>query len=240
MNPNRVFKFPRALIENRDNLQPSTISVATLIYANVNKHRNYRNSLKNIAALTHRDEKTVGQAIAELEAAGYLLKLRNYVYSRELDQMIYAQTTYHIVTPVTADYTLIPYSWLKHDLTPCTLQVLLVCRMFMVREKSRAYPSIRKLTDTAKVAKSTVCKAIKKVAELGILVLEHCKKENGAYTSNSYVIVKQIRESAIELLTGRYGQTWNEPQCSPISLWNYLSINTRNPQDEGVVRYFLN
>jgi DNA-binding Lrp family transcriptional regulator len=180
MNPNRVFKFPRALIENRDNLQPSTISVAALFYANMNKHRNYRNSLKNIAALTHRDEKTVRQAVTELEAAGYLLKFRNYVYSRELDQMVYAQTMYHIVTPVTADYTLIPYSWLKYELTPCTFQVLLVCRMFMIKEESRSYPSIRKLTDTARVAKSTVCKAIKKVTELGILVLEHCKKENGA------------------------------------------------------------
>lgn len=200
MRYNQLFKMPNELITNEKNLHPSTIGVALILYAYMNKHRKFTNSLKNIATMAHRCQDTVRQAVAELESAGYIKKFQNYIYSRESEQNIYAQSTYHIIHPVQEDYTLVPYSWLDHALTPCTMQVLLSCRMFMVKEKSRSFPSIRKIAASIQVAKSTVCDAIKTVAQMCILVVESCKKEDGAYSCNSYHMLKRIHDQAVELL----------------------------------------
>lgn len=169
----KVFKLPNCLIRNQSNFSPSTIGVAEIIYAFMNKHRKFTCSLKKIAQHSHRCEDTVRQAISQLEHAGYIKRIRNWRYSEIQDRNIYAQTTYYVIQPVEDEYTLIPYSWLQHEFSPCTLQVLRICRMFMVKEPNRSYPSIRNIAAAAGIAKATVCRAMKEIVRLGLLVVEH-------------------------------------------------------------------
>ena len=205
----------------------------------MNKHRKFTNSLKNIADMSFRCVDTVRQAVEDLEKAGFITKTQNFHFSNVHGKNIYAQTTYRVIRPVRENYTLVPYSWLKLELTPCTLQVLLSCRMFMIKEGRRSYPSIRKLSARIGVAKSTVCHAFKRIAELGILIVEHCKKGNGAYTSNSYHMVAQVNGKDVQLLAEGYVPSKTESLCSPISLWHYSSTVDTNSQDTGVVSFFL-
>lgn len=224
-----VFKLPNAIISNCDNLHASTIRVAAVLYANMNKHRGFTNSIEHIATLAHCCKDTVCQAVEELERAGYLQRFQNYTYSKKHGRSIYAQTTYRIIHSVETDYTLVPYAWLRINLTHCSFHVLLSCRMFMIEEQNRSYASIRKIAALIGVGKSTVCQAIKMIAALGILIVERCKKENGAYTSNSYHMVKHSCKKAVELLTGIHSQQLPKPanclttenQRTPISLYEY-------------------
>lgn len=203
MMHNPCFKMPNELIVNTGNLQPSAIGVAAVLYAYMNRHRSFTNSIQNIAKLACRCEDTVCQAVEQLEQEGFIKRLRNYAYRLELGRNVFAQTTYRILRPVEKDYTLIPYSWVGLDMSPCAYQTLLACRMYMIKDETRAYPSLRKISGLIRIAKSTVCNAMKRIGELGILVIEHCKKENGAYTSNSYHMVKRVVEKAAHLFGRR-------------------------------------
>lgn len=185
----RVFKLPNSIILNANNLHPSAIGVALVLYANMDKHRKFTNSLENIAAMSFKCKDTVRQAIEELETAGYIKKTQKYVQKERFGRIVYDRATYCIVNPVEYDYTLIPYTWLYHELTPCTLQVLLVCRMFMIKEKERSFPSLRRIAKLIRISKSTVCNALASIAELGILLVEHCMKRNEGFTSNSYYMI---------------------------------------------------
>lgn len=185
----KVFKLPNSIILNTSNLHPSTIGVALVFYANMNKHRKFTNSLENIASMSFKCKDTVRQAIEELEAAGYIKKTQKYLPKERFGRIAYDRATYCILNPVEDDYTLIPYTWLYHELTPCTLQVLLACRMFMIKEKERSFPSLRKIAKLIRISKSTVCNALACIAELGILLVEHCMKQNEGFTSNSYYMI---------------------------------------------------
>lgn len=185
----KVFKLPNSIILNTNNLHPSTIGVALVFYANMDQHRKFTNSLENIADMSFKCKDTVRQAVEELESAGYIKKTQNYMPLERFGRTAYGRATYHIIKPVEDDYTLVPYTWLHHALTPCTLQVLLVCRMFMIKEKERSFPSLRKVATLIRVSKSTVCNALKCIAELGILLVEHCQKKNEGLTSNSYYMI---------------------------------------------------
>jgi len=196
----KVFRLPNAIIQNSDNLHPSTISVAQVFYANMGKHRKFTNCLANIAAMSFKCVDTVRQAVEELVKAGYIKKVYNFIYSDALGKNIYARTTYCILKPVEEDYTFVPYAWLKQDLTPCTMQVLLTCRMFMIKSKTRSYPSLRKISALIRVSKSTVCNALACIAELGILLIEPCQKENKAYSSNSYHMIHHISDMNVRPL----------------------------------------
>jgi len=202
----KVFKLPNSLITNQSNLSPSAIGVAEIFYAFMNKHRKFTGSLKKIAQLSYRCEDTVSQDVSQLEKAGYIKIIRNWRYSQEYARNIYTATTYYVIHPVEKDYTLIPYSWLQHKLTPCTLQVTRICRMFMVKEPNRSYPSLRNIADTARIAKSTVCRAMKDIMHLGILLVKRCEKENGAFACNSYHILKKIKQATTPDLTNRHKQ----------------------------------
>lgn len=185
----KVFKLPNSIILNTQNLHPSTIGVALVFYANMNKQREFTNSLENIAAMSFKCKDTVRQAVEELESAGYIRKQQNYMPVKCFGRTAYDRATYHVLKPVEGGYTLVPYKWLSHALTPCTLQVLLACRMFMIKEKERSFPSLRKVAALIKVSKSTVCNALACIADLGILLVEHCRKQNEGFTSNSYYLI---------------------------------------------------
>lgn len=185
----KVFKLPNSIILNTNNLHPSTIGVALVFYANMNKHREFTNSLENIAAMSFKCKDTVRQAIEELESAGYIKKTQKYMPIERFGRTAYDRATYCILKPVEGDYTLVPYTWVGYELTSCTLQVLLACRMFMIKQNERSYPSLRKVASHIKVSKSTVCKALMCIAELGILLVEHCIKHNEVHTSNSYYMI---------------------------------------------------
>lgn len=202
----KVFKMPNSLIKNLDNFYPSTIGIAGFFYSSMSKHRKFTYSLKRLAVLSHRDEDTARQAVGQLEQAGYIKRCRNFIYSASHGRSIYAQATYQTLHPVKDGYTLIPYFWIKYKLTPCTMQILLVCRMFMVKQKDRAHPSTRKIALTARVAKSSVHRALKEIVSLSILIIERCKKENGVYTSNWYFILKKCTQVAVSNLTSNHSQ----------------------------------
>lgn len=184
----KVFKLPNALIRNEDNLAPSAIGVAQVLYANMNRQGRFTASIQRIAARSHRCPDTVRQALAQLEQAGYIRKIRNWKYSQEHGHCVFAATTYQILRMPDRDFTLVPYRWLRSDLTACAVQVLLVCRMHMRKEPNRAYPSIRRMAAVAGLAKATICRALNQIVCLGLLVKEFCKKATGTFSCNSYFL----------------------------------------------------
>ena len=226
MSNNKVFKFPNALIRNEHNLHPSTIAVALVIYGKMNKHRLFTNSQKNIAKMAKCCDTTVRQAMKELESCGFLSTIPNYHYDTKMGRKIYDQTTYMVKNAVLEDYTFVPYLWLRYTISPSTMQVLLICRSYMRVGSYRVYPSRSKLQAISRLAKSTVGTAIRIIKELGILVIQQCRKKDGGFTSNSYYMVHEIEQKQAEACATNTNQLfiikWNKATTpSPTALLSY-------------------
>lgn len=180
----KSFKFPNVIIFDAD-LTPSAKLAAAVIFRNRNCLGTYRKSLDGIARDSGLSVPTVRKALKLLEQKGYISHQRNYTCSKELNRMVYDQTTYHCSLDFSGGFTMIPCDLLDFDLTPSFFAVALLIFQQM-GNKNRAWPKINDIAKALNIGRATVCRALAAIRSLGVLLVQHCIKKSGAYTSNSY------------------------------------------------------
>lgn len=203
-------KTPNTLIEDLTMHHSSKrVAVAMLFYARRNGE--FRETCESLAKKTGRrrdkdgTEKngcspaTVQQAVAELEAGGYLRKNRNYRYSKGLCRPVYAANSYEFTPDWSRGYTLIPASILKLPLTSAEFCVLLYLYRCAGRD-GRAFPSLRHIMGVLKnqmirglgMAKSTVIRALKRLEELRVFIKTSCVTRAGDHSMNTYLLTGMV------------------------------------------------
>lgn len=144
-------------------------------------------------------EATVLQALAELEAGGFIKKKRNWRFSYGLGRAVFASNTYKLRLDFSDGYTLISSAILDMDLTPAAFCVLL----FLYRcagRTGRAYPSIRYIAGAWKektgkglyMAKATVLRALKSLVKLQAIYKCYCETKAGNFCNNSYFMTDMV------------------------------------------------
>lgn len=144
-------------------------------------------------------EATVLQALAELEAGGFIKKKRNWRFSYGIGSAVFSSNTYKLRLDFSNGYTLISSAILDMDLTPAAFCVLL----FLYRcagRTGRAFPSIRYIAGAWKektgkglyMAKATVLRALKSLAKLQAVCKCYCKTKEGDFGNNSYFMTDMV------------------------------------------------
>lgn len=178
------FKFPNEIAPDSD-LNYTSKKVAAIMYRYRNCLGAYRKSLKGIANAGRLSVPTVRKALKLLERKGYVSHKRNYIYSKELKRVVYDQTTYHCSLDFSKGFTMVPCELLDFDLTPAQFTASLFIYQQM-GNTNRAWPKINDIAETLHMGRVTVCRALSAIRSLGVFLVRHCIKRNGAYTSNSY------------------------------------------------------
>ena len=177
------------------NLRASTKRVAFALFAYRNKANTLCRSLKALAAATGCCQKTVIQAINELEAHRYLKRNHRHHFSAVLMRPVYASNRYVLRVDMSQGYTLIPRDVLYADVTYTQFAVMLLLFARQGRA-SHSYPSLRRIAATLWIAKSTVCLAVIALVKGQYVAKNHCCNSMGSYSCNCYYVIV-VRANAV-------------------------------------------
>lgn len=185
-----TFKLPNALICD-DRLTLSARVLATALYGHRSALGFCKKSLAELSALTGLSSATVRRAAEELHSAGYVFSARTYRWSKRKQRMIYGKKCYCCTLQFAGGYTLVPRTILSQMpvLAPSSFCILLyLCQA--AGNTRRAYPSISRVSAAVGVARSTVCRALHQLRESSVLLIQLCRKVNGAFAASSYYLVQ--------------------------------------------------
>ena len=160
-------------------------------------------TVEELVRLSGLCEETVLQALRELEACGFIRKKRCWRWSKTLDCPVYAANTYKLCRDFSEGYTLLSAKIMYLEITPKEFCILMKQYRCAGRE-GRAYPSIRYIAGAGKkyadkglkIAISTVCRALKRLQELGAIVKLECETRAGDNSCNSYYMTAMVGEKA--------------------------------------------
>lgn len=74
-------------------------------------------------------------------------------------------------------------------------KMVYICLTRHANKQGQSFPSYRKLAEESRCCKRTVMRAVSKLIEMGLIILQHRYRENGKQTSNLYTIVKHVTHS---------------------------------------------
>ncbi len=186
-----TFKVPNALICD-DALSLSARKVGAVLYGRRNAFGFCKKSIKDIAAIAGLSAATVSKSVDELQRAGYVVSARTYRWSKKRQRMVYGKKVYRCDLHFAGGYTRIPRMLLQEkDLTPAAFCVMLYVYQ-AAGNRRRAWPSIAKISQAISVSHSTVCRALLQIKKLPSLLVQLCRKTNGAFSASSYYLAKII------------------------------------------------
>lgn len=189
------FKVPNALITDKA-LPYSAKQVGVFLYRSHNRFGAYRKSLEGISTACGLTVPTVRKAMSILEQQGYITRERGYRYAEDLHRTVYGQTVYHCVMGYSDGFTMIPCSIFDHSFTPATFTAILYIFMLM-GNTHRAWPKIDAIAAALDMGRATVCRAFSAIRRVGLLLIQHCIKRNGKYTSNSFYRLRSAAQTMI-------------------------------------------
>lgn len=187
-----TFKLPNALICD-DRLTLSARVLAAALYGHRNALGFCKKSLVELSAMTGLSSATVRRAAEELHSAGYVFSARTYRWSKKKQRMVYGKKCYSCALKFAEGYTLVPRTILSQMtvLAPSSFCILLyLCQA--AGNTRRAYPSISRISAAVGVARSTVCRALHQLRESPALLVQLCRKVNGAFAASSYHLVQLL------------------------------------------------
>ena len=187
-----TFKLPNALI-NDDRLTLSARVLAVVFYSHRNALGFSKKSIAELSALSGLSSATVRRATEELYAAGYIFSARTYRWSKKKQRLIYGKKCYRCTLKFAGGYTLVPRDILPQipELSASALCILLyICQA--AGNTRRAYPSISRISAAVGVARSTVCRALHQLKGISSLLVQLCRKINGAFAATSYHLVHSV------------------------------------------------
>ena len=207
-------------------LRPSTRRVAVTLYAYRGRDNVLCKSMKVLTKLCHCCRKTLLQALEQLEELRYLKRRHRCRWSQRLKRPIYKANRYYLHVDLSQDYTLMPRSILRIDVTHTQFSVYLLL-MARQGQSSHSYPSLRRISATLWIAKSTVCLAVAVLVHGQFIARNHCRTRMGCYSCNCYylIVIQEVRQSS-ESLTTAYHASANmaSPGGGPI-FSTVMSIN---------------
>jgi len=101
-----------------------------------------------------------------------------------------------------------------------------------------AYPSFSKVHKETGLAESTVRAALKELDCAGLLYIQRCKKRNGAYSSNSYLPLRDamaMRRPSLAKTLGAARQEAAQRVCVPGREYADIQNNEDRPKITGVL-----
>lgn len=229
------FKLPNKLLLDAG-LSFSARRVGAVLYSRRNALGTCRKSLAALARFAACSVPTARKALAELEAAGYIARQRQYRYDPLLGQPVYDVQAYHCSLDFGQGYTLVPRSIFQYELRGSAFVVCLYL-YFCLGNSSRAFPSLSRISSVLWMARSTVCQALACLREAGCILRQHCARANRTFSANSYFFLQRVEQAVSAVLA---------PLASALaSVWApfprfHCSTDPVASQDRGVVRFFAN
>lgn len=185
-------------------LRPSTRRVAVTLFAYRGRGNVLCKSMKVLTKLCHCCRRTLLQALEQLEELHYLKRRHRCRWSQRLKRPIYKANRYYLHVDLSQGYTLVPRSALRIDVTHTQFSVYLLL-MARQGQSSHSYPSLRRISATLWIAKSTVCLAVAVLVHGQFIARNHCRSRRGCYSCNCYyLIVIQAVGQPLESLTTAY------------------------------------
>jgi len=144
---------------------------------------------RELAKLSGMTLDTVSRKLKELEKAGYItVKRHRAKRDPETGRMTRSASEYTCIVPQKG-FIMIPYRYVRkleeENLHGATVAVFLY--IYRQIRKDHAYPSFSKIRKETGLADSTVRAAVQELDYAGLLYIQRCKKCNGAFSSNSYL-----------------------------------------------------
>lgn len=200
-NERKVVQMRRCKIPNRlildEKISLSARRLGAVLCAVSNRLGRTQKSLAMLAGLSGLSVATVRSSITELERAGYLSHAKTYRYDFERGHLIYNRNIYFVNKHLPGGYTLVPASLFRaRDLSSAAFVVALyVYQQGAAAAQGRAYPAISRIAMSIGIAKSTVCRALIQLKDAAMLLVQHCRKRDGAFAANSYFCLCAVQRS---------------------------------------------
>ncbi len=184
-------------IDDDHQMYASTKRVLIGLLACAGSGMTVRKSLTELSEISGCCRNTVIKAIRELEERGIVRATRRYYYSRRLEQLVRGKNRYHIHRcGAGGAFTLVPRELLAMGQTHAQFVTALHAYRLAGRT-GRCFPSLRLFARQIDHAKSTVCRAVKRLHSLQVLIRSRCRKSNGAAACNSYYPTAWVRKGSV-------------------------------------------
>lgn len=156
-----------------------------------------RKSLTELSDISGCCRNTVIKAIRELEERGIVRATRRHYYSQRLERLVCGKNRYYIFRcGAGGAFTLVP----RELLAVCQTHAQFVIALHAYRlagRKGRCFPSLRLFARQIDHAKSTVCRGVKRLHRLQVIIRSHCRKSNRAAACNSYYPTAWVRGRSV-------------------------------------------
>jgi DNA-binding transcriptional regulator YhcF (GntR family) len=175
-------------------LSPKTPQVAIALFSHLNQLKVCCKTQAQLAHIAKVSIKTVGNALKELELAGYITSEKTSFFHKKRNQWLNGIKVYHCHVPVVG-FIFVPRRILgkiqrgKFEGTKVMVYLYLCYRM----NNGRAYPSLSMIEKDTGVSVKTICEAKKLMEEEGLIYVQHCIKENNSYSHNSYFPLQEVK-----------------------------------------------
>ena len=232
------FRFPQRLAKDTKGkkITPYAKQLALTMFSYASQRTGKVNKTqRELAKLSGMSVDTVNRKLHELEKAGYIaVKRHRAKRDPETGRMTRSASEYTCILPQKG-FIMIPYRYVRKleegRLHGSTVAVFLY--IYRQIRKDHAYPSFSKIRKETGLADSTVRAAVQELDCAGLLYIQRCKKCNGAFSSNSYLPLRDTRAACRPTLAA---VSEDMAQLPCLFEWRYADIqnNEDRPKITGV------
>ncbi len=189
-----AFRFPQLLADDTE-LDTCAKQLALTMFSLADSQTGILcKSQRYLAKVSCMSPATVNKHLKSLERAGYIeIKKQKARYNREKGHPTGRASVYVCIVPKTG-YLLIPYR-LLHRIRALKIhgaQIVVFLCVYRQMRNGRAYPSRTLVMRKTGLSESCVNEALKELVKANLLYKQHCKKQNGAFSCNSYFLLQPV------------------------------------------------
>lgn len=218
-----TIKIPNRLICDAG-LSLSARKVGVILYAHCNAFGFCHRSLRSLAALSGVSTATVRNAAEELAETGWLTVSRTYVWNKKLGRRVYGQKEYQLTPVPRRGWTRIPRDYINRNTNHAPAPFVIGLYLYVAGSRDRrAFPSISKIAGAVGVARSTVCRALHQIKQMGDFLVQLCRTAKNVFAANSYYLCTILHCSPVTGqeyavtpgLSAKQRMTYDQPEAVP-------------------------
>lgn len=185
------FKIPNSLIQKPrkkgdQKLSYTARKVGAVLYAYSNALGTCRKSYAQIARLAGCSEGSAVAAVKTLVAAGYVTFCKTSRWCHAIAGVGKGKNLYSVnLNRLREGYTLVSRDVFRHQMTDAAFVIYLAI-LSEIGNQQEGWPSISRLQEKTGAARSTVLSGLKLLKRLPTLLVQLCRKRNGACGHNQY------------------------------------------------------